>query len=660
MDFVPQTFVYLLTGVPLDNSYKHTMDFNSVTAQEDYFMGKAKKAYQDFTYQRERRAIRVPELYDVVVDCNYVMYKNNNYSGKWFYAFITEVNYLNPNTTEVVIETDVLQTWMFDYQVKPSFIMREHVSNDNMFQHTVPEHLELGPITQGSVQTYDLSSMAIVLAYMPTNLDNDGGRVLDGVYTGAKYLWFGVTSAEVATLNSIIRAFADAGFLDDILAVFMVPAQFVVGGKASVEIQRQFGSIDGYYPKNRKLYCYPFTYFAVNNCRGSENIYRYELFRNPTDFRFNIAYAFNMDSSCNCHPMDYANIQQNWDEGIVLSDFPQCSWVGNVYANWYARNKNSIETKLGQQAVAVVSGIAMSAATMNPGPGISAINNITSTLAQIGDKSLFPYQIQGQASSGVSNVKWGRVGFEFKTYNITYEYAEIIDNFFEQFGYKVNRLGVPDTKSRRYWNYIQTVSCCITGAMPVDHLSRIKQIYDQGVTFWHDSDVGNYARDNAILNPPPAPNWPAPSPAPDPGPPPDPGPGPTPGEWTYPIVNWQANVTSEWGWRTNPITGEEQFHNGIDIGFPVGTGIRAIHAGTVLKVSSSNARGNYVDVQVSSAIFYRYQHCDTILVNEGGTVKEGETIATVGETGQVTGPHLHLEIYLDGNTVNPRNYIPNG
>lgn len=660
MDFVPQTFVYLLTGVPLDNSYKHTMDFNSVTAQEDYFMGKAKKAYQDFTYQRERRAIRVPELYDVVVDCNYVMYKNNNYSGKWFYAFITEVNYLNPNTTEVIIETDVLQTWMFDYQVKPSFIMREHVDNDNLFQHTIPEGLELGPISQGSVSVYDLSSMAVVLAYLPTNLDADGGSMMDNVYTGAKYVWFGVTSAEIAKLNSIIRAFADAGFLNDILAIFMVPYQFLTGNKASMEIKRNFENVDGYVPKNKKLFSYPFTYCGVNNCQGSENTYRYELFRNPTDFKLNVAYAFNMDSSCNCFPMDYKNIELNWDEGVVLGGFPQCSWSGNIYANWLANNRLSLATRFFQQGMNVVSGVATSAVTGNLGPGISAINSIVSSVAQVGDRSLHQYQIQGQAMANVANAKWGRIGFEFKTYNITAEYARVIDNFFEQFGYKVNRLGVPNTKSRRYWNYIQTISCCIVGAMPVDHLSRIKDIYDNGVTFWHDSDVGNYNRSNDILNPPAPPYWPPPSPTPDPGPAPGPGPDPTPGDWTYPIVNWQANVTSEWGWRTNPITGEEQFHNGMDIGAPEGTGIKAIHAGLVIKVASSNARGNYVDVQVSKDIFYRYQHCATILVNDGGNVTEGETIATVGSTGAVTGPHLHVEIFVNGNTVNPRLYIPAG
>lgn len=653
MPFTPNTIVHLLSGVPLDNTYKDTLDFSSVTAQSTFFSTFKKLSFTNFTYQRERAAIRVPAIYDNIIDCNYVMYQNANYGPKWFYAFVTAINYLNPETSELIIEQDVMQTWLFDYTIKPSFIERETVDNDNLFQHTIPETVEFGPRRVGNSMVYDLSSMAIVMAYMPNNLDSSGGSLRDGVYTGLKYLWFGVTASEIDKLNDLIQSFANAGLLDDIISIFMVPAQFVLGSKASIGVQRTFNSIDGYTPRNNKLWCYPYHSIAINNGTGSEHIYRYELFRNPYNFIFSIAYAFNMESSSNCHPMDYAGMEENWDEGVVLANFPVCSWAGNVYANWFARNRLSLGQQFLNQGINLVSGVSASMLTLNPGPGISAIGQAAQSVAQIGDKSLYPYQIQGQVACDVSNVKWHRTGYEVKSYSIYREYAEIIDHYFDVFGYKVNRVGIPNTKSRTSWNYIKTIDVKITAPIPTEHLVTIKDNYNRGITFWHGNYVGDYSRTNNIVNPPPKPVYPDPTPAPDP-------PSPPTGEWGYPMVGWQDHVTSEWGWRKDPITGEDKFHNGIDIGFPVGTPILAIAAGRVINVAESSARGKYIDITVDetdNTTFYRCQHCDTIIAHEGDNVSLEEEIATVGETGRVTGPHLHLEIYINGESVNPRDYL---
>ena len=82
---------------------------------------------------------------------------------------------------------------------------------------------------------------------------------------------------------------------------------------------------------------------------------------------------------------------------------------------------------------------------------------------------------------------------------ITKEYAKSIDDYFSMYGYKTLKLKVPNIKGRRSWNFVKVVNANITGSMPADDLKRIIQIFENGITFWHTPDLGNYALDNSIV-----------------------------------------------------------------------------------------------------------------------------------------------------------------
>lgn len=148
MTVIPETEVRLLSNVPLSNDYEHQRTFASLGDQETYFLGKVSHTFLDFTYQREEVSIKVPKGYDSLYNTNYLMYKNKDYSSKWFYAFITRKEYVNPNTTRIYFEIDVYQTWQFDLQFKPSFVVREHRNRWNAdgspVVHTVDEGLDYG------------------------------------------------------------------------------------------------------------------------------------------------------------------------------------------------------------------------------------------------------------------------------------------------------------------------------------------------------------------------------------------------------------------------------------------------------------------------------------------------------------------------------------
>lgn len=114
-----------------------------------------------------------------------------------------------------------------------------------------------------------------------------------------------------------------------------------------------------------------------------------------------------------------------------------------------------------------------------------------------------------------------------------------------------------------------------------------------------------------------------------------------------------TKVTSAFGYRENPVTGEQGFHGGMDLAAPSGTPIYAAFSGQVTTVSYSEVRGNYVILTHGSGLRTVYCHCSEILVEEGANIRGGEVIAKVGSTGQSTGPHLHFEVRLDSVRYNP-------
>ena len=118
--------------------------------------------------------------------------------------------------------------------------------------------------------------------------------------------------------------------------------------------------------------------------------------------------------------------------------------------------------------------------------------------------------------------------------------------------------------------------------------------------------------------------------------------------------DWLPNVTCNYGWRIHPISGARDFHNAVDIGIPEGTPILAGHDGRVVTASyDADGYGWYITLEGKNGLSTRYAHNSALLVSAGQEVKKGETIAKSGNTGNSTGPHLHFEVRVGGQTLNP-------
>ncbi|GAA0136699.1 M23 family metallopeptidase [Paenibacillus sp. YSY-4.3] len=127
----------------------------------------------------------------------------------------------------------------------------------------------------------------------------------------------------------------------------------------------------------------------------------------------------------------------------------------------------------------------------------------------------------------------------------------------------------------------------------------------------------------------------------------------TPSEW--PTLS--TRLTSNFGYRTDPFTGKAAFHAGIDIAGKIGDPVYAAAAGKVVAAESNRSRGKYIIIQHPNGLQSWYMHLNEIKVSEGDTVKKGQTIAKLGNSGRSTGAHLHFEIVKGDKKVNPLSYL---
>jgi hypothetical protein len=391
MVITPSTDIYLLKS-PLEISDINQLTFNNATAQYNYFNSLPKIGVNDYSYQRKDGTIRYGGNFDDIIGYNYVMYRNDAYSNKWFYAYITGMEYLNDNVTAVSIKTDVYQTWMFELEYKPVLIDREHVNDDTVGKHNLPEGLELGEmVCNGDVINFAGVGGQYMEQYCcvveVSQVENTGES------TSLSYQWVSGTHSTTPSLNSIFRGtiplvlgfrsgnnspssvtrlYDMAGLGDAIVNVYMLPKSFITeyheidltatgagtpgGGSytiqtcvvpasssgtidiATTDFTRPT-SLDGYTPKNGKLKTYPFMYFNISNNAGTTLPYRYENFAGSVTFKTEA--TFGLSGSTKTIPQNYlriANEQNGLDYSISGAKFPVCSWKSDSYTNWLTQN----------------------------------------------------------------------------------------------------------------------------------------------------------------------------------------------------------------------------------------------------------------------------------------------------------------------------------
>jgi hypothetical protein len=189
MVVTPNSRIRLLKS-PIELDEKNQLTFSSEQNQRNYFLSLPYLEYDNCSYQRKEGVIRYQTepngiTYEDLLEYNYCMYQNEHYSNKWFYAFITEVKYVNDGMTEIKLETDVMQSWKFEINYKASFVEREHVNDDTIGAHTIPENFELGEYVCSQAEvgtTFAVASNCYVCCATTSNYDDQAGSRTNSYY----------------------------------------------------------------------------------------------------------------------------------------------------------------------------------------------------------------------------------------------------------------------------------------------------------------------------------------------------------------------------------------------------------------------------------------------------------------------------------------------
>lgn len=590
----PSGQVYLCKNAIVDRNYGHTIDFKSPSEQLAYWGSLLKYSVDQerYTYiRRQRQELVVPYKLDEIQDVNYLYFRATE-DSKYYFCFVDDKQYVSDTVSRIYFHTDVLQTYMFDYNVKESYVAQEHCdrwdANHKPIYSRTEENLDYGSeytvesaymvapddgegiatanspsalrwyvaicteheeiVTSGNSSTnktmvnlipspYVMYLLPVTIRALPVKYfqfkatDSEAqtvgglatfmeemGKSANGNYVQQiiklPYLSFlnlsldnnGVITASNCTTtqigaNNYIKisnadifpsVLAEMGVFEGIESSMPTDEQWakVKADPYNVERDRRFES---------KLLTHPYRYNLLTDWKGQPAIIKNEhLSGDKIKLKYTSGIGFN-------------NSVRYWIEGYKKDPYgrgtavnqlvpEEAPIINDAYYTYMLQNKNQIQAN---QTNAITSSIAnvsnnlvgglifgggmgaiSSAVTGAVSGAVNYQNMIRSENAKQKDLKNLPDTIIN-SNDGTFNILDGNEWICFYRYKICCEFEELLADTFAMTGYTVKRVKMPNLKTRLRFNYVKTVGANITGSFDQEDLAIIKQIFDNGVTFWH-------------------------------------------------------------------------------------------------------------------------------------------------------------------------------
>lgn len=533
----PNNRLVLLRNVPMDKEYENTMWWIDVATQTNTMLSFAKYTYTPTTYQRvNKNTCRVNHVADELYDVNYMMFQNTNFGNKWFYAFVDKVDYINDAVAEITYTIDEIQTWYFDFTPLYSFVERCHSATDDIGENLVPEPLPTGEYV---VQEYDavdqLKDLCVIIQYVDTDEEDTHLHIVDGVPAGTRLKCFPLNTAGRYEAKQFLDDYIQQP--DSIVAMYVAPSTIITNNGLSPipdtgKNLDQFGGypislrnllpltstsrLDGYLPKNNKMYTYPYNFITITNNNGASAEFRYEFFNNLTaDFFIDVTvsppvalklYPLNYKGCYNEHETEALTAKTRFSfETLGLDGYPMCSWNADYFKAWLSQNTVPMAIGLDKAGVNTAYQI-VAGRVKNPTPYVArnVLSNVLDVANDIYSASIHADIIKGNTMSGNVNIGAStnsQQTFFYARTSVNKCHAKIIDDFFSRFGYAQNTVMLPPRHNRTQFTYVKTAGCKISGSIPADAESIICKAFDDGITFWTNTqNVGNYLVNNGLLS----------------------------------------------------------------------------------------------------------------------------------------------------------------
>ena len=373
----PNSVIQLMHIDGLDNRYMHTLYFASVAAQTTFMNNKVGVSLENNSYQRLGRGyIKIKKRYDEVYTYNYMRFQNTrNGDSKWYYAFITAVEYVNENTTYITYQIDVMQTWFIGASCNACLVEREHSSTD-----VWGENLESEPVGS-DIYDYDevysdphlTTDYSLVITMTGMNRQYitapdqvvapaDFAGYTDGLFNGAWTTAMHIDGATLADKVNACIAICNTLWRDikgdwntsetpiEVLNMKMFPTDYTSGATQAFDVPVQAQprhyvhtfarptSYDNFTPQNKKMLTYPFSFLVGTTGDGDTQQLKWEYFDGGYGADVEIeSYACSIGAGEIIYaPKDYNGELLNLDNKMVINNFPYCPFSYDAYQAWLA------------------------------------------------------------------------------------------------------------------------------------------------------------------------------------------------------------------------------------------------------------------------------------------------------------------------------------
>lgn len=530
----PNSIIEFFGDLNLSPNYENTLYFANEAAKDNYFSGLTKLGtVSNCSYTRENRGfVRVELPMSRLIGATYMRFKNTSFENKWFYAFVTKVDYINNLTTEVQFQLDKIMTWMGTFTLNQCYIERQHTLNDGIGNNIAEEGLSVGEYVIEDKELITFGISRIVMVYIENSSDVSDGEMVGGVYSPYKVAVFNLN--QISTLNTILRNLVERDLIQNVVALYMAYSDFtnsVIDGDGTgddnVSVSKPYESLNGYVPRNKKLFCYPYKFMEIDNMEGDQHEYYYEYFNtlpdvtSAGDCEFYLYWVINAKCEVLLAPRNYkGNVQPGnnvlFNERIGMSHFPMCAFATDTYAAYLAQknaylHQNTAKAALNGGMGGAVGGMGSTImATGDPILGVGgailggAVGAAGGAVRTIGE-NLIENKIRPttpETASGDLTIdalfSANQKAFIVVKKCITKNYAMMLDSYFDMFGYAVKQHAVPNMNARPNWTFVKTIGCSVGGNIPADDAREIETIFDNGVRFWKNhNNIGNYSLNNA-------------------------------------------------------------------------------------------------------------------------------------------------------------------
>ena len=584
----------ILKNVGFTNSYEHVIDFENIEAQSNYFDSKiATKLYEDyneFKFIRPNYELKVALPYNDLIDYNYCYFINTlKGMSKRFYAFITGIEYVNPATTKLFLQVDVMQTFMFDYRLLECYVDREHQDRfKKIGTKVVPvynkqiENLEYGTdykvvkadfLTDKATSHEKFNKYIYVFVASTEPLIDKPNEFFPypsqiGLSTGV-YIYMSIVrnghdfdgavfSTNPSTnndyymsLGDILDKFGDnpsivsiqilpycpfefktVEFINDSLGYKIIPktAQRIYRNPDRLtdvmleieiaNIMEQKRIINNLKPSNfyklippssiyrepdidsePKLKINPYFYFTLGNQQTTPMLIKNELLDNETN---NIVYNASVGTinKERLYIENYNNDNLGFYNNIINTSNNELTLRTDAYKQYMSQNKASSIAGIALPVLTTLAGIMLAPFTAGTSAVASAgliVGGLVSTATVIGndiakkvDLKQTPDTLRTSGNNIVFDYLAGNFWYNITSFEIEESAKERLFKYFMHYGYKASEFKVPNTKSRYYYNFIRLLDVNLESDLDQSTQEKIRDIYKNGVTFWHYRDKGPF------------------------------------------------------------------------------------------------------------------------------------------------------------------------